>query len=312
MSTCNGDNSQEEYIRLACKSLQLSLQRILRGGKSAKKRRICDSKPSSACFSQEAQDQAIRAVNHACHLLRMLVTKRISLSLAASAFGQCCKDCTALLTTAASTNATSRHQTALVVRIVLCHWMRQYVRLRDGIILLATGECRHEADIQMAQSESRGGGEGGHEGGGFYKSHFSSKNHRKDGYTCMYSADVYSGYGLDELYDEDVGIRARLIEALTRSNKLNGDNGQEKDEEVDEDKKRKRKGQGDRLWMKLIDNAMLFDNALNQHEAELKAIVANVRSVVRNFFLCILFLKNDLFSCQLGPFFLNVNNRLSK
>ena len=77
-------------------------------------------------------------------------------------------------------------------------WFHHCLRLRDGLHLLHSGECRHAGDIRQAKS-----------------SPFQSKLHqagkREDGYTQLYDrSKVYSGYGWDEYYNEAIGLRTRL------------------------------------------------------------------------------------------------------
>ena len=77
-------------------------------------------------------------------------------------------------------------------------WFHHCLRLRDGLHLLHSGECRHVGDIRQAKS-----------------SQFQSKLHqagkREDGYTQLYDrSKVYSGYGWDEYYNEAIGLRTRL------------------------------------------------------------------------------------------------------
>jgi hypothetical protein len=79
----------------------------------------------------------------------------------------------------------------------------QYLRIRDGMNLMTSGECRHPGDIGEAKKTK-------------FPSQFHKLSHQKDGYTTLYSSDHYSGYGWDEFYNPQVGIKTRLLQALGR------------------------------------------------------------------------------------------------
>ena len=69
------------------------------------------------------------------------------------------------------------------------------------MILLASGECRNPWDIQAVK----------------YKSNLTMNQIRCDGYTMLYSKDLtYSGFGWDEFFDDNCGVQARLVNALSK------------------------------------------------------------------------------------------------
>jgi hypothetical protein len=85
--------------------------------------------------------------------------------------------------------------------LLLTHIFHQYLRIRDGMNLMTSGECRHPGDIHEAKTTK-------------FPSQFHKLSHQGDGYTTLYSSDHYSGYGWDEFYNPHVGIKARLLRAL--------------------------------------------------------------------------------------------------
>jgi hypothetical protein len=127
-------------------------------------------------------------VNHASHLLHQLTLKRNSLAHAVSALETCWKRHVP--------QVKDNNTTAL-----LTHFFHQYLRIRDGINLMTSGECRHPGDIKEAKTTK-------------FPSQFHNLSHQKDGYTTLYSSDHYSGYGWDEFYNPNVGIKKRLLQAL--------------------------------------------------------------------------------------------------
>jgi hypothetical protein len=85
---------------------------------------------------------------------------------------------------------------------VVQHVFSTLLRLHDGLILVTSGECRHDADAALARSSPFPSrlisGEGG-----------ESNVYRRDG--------VYSGTGWDEWADERNGLQARLVHASKKS-----------------------------------------------------------------------------------------------
>jgi hypothetical protein len=119
--------------------------------------------------------------------------------------------------------------------------MEQFVRLQDCFVLLQSGECRHDTDIELCRTYA-------------FKSQFGGDLLRKDGYTSLYSAKFYSGYGWDELFDEDVGLKSRITLALGGSSK---------------DKQNK-------IWNDIMDQAPMIDNLLNEFEQSIKTLFQKV------------------------------------
>lgn len=159
--------TDNEAVDLACRGLEAAVIKFCR-------KRKRDSTP------------AMHVVNHACHLLRQLTRKRCSLAHAVSALETCWK----------SLQLDSEDTMAL-----LTHVFHQYLRLRDGMNLMTSGECRHPGDVREAKKTQ-------------FPSQFRKLSHQNDGYTTLYSSKYYSGYGWDEFYNPTVGIKRRLLLAL--------------------------------------------------------------------------------------------------
>lgn len=89
------------------------------------------------------------------------------------------------------------------------HWFLQYLRLRDGLVILVSGECRHPGDRKFARKQPA-----------HHRSNLSKKSQRRDG-TRVYRKDaIYSGFGWDEFYDDEVGIRKRLCSVLSSTSRV--------------------------------------------------------------------------------------------
>ena len=147
------------------------------------------------------------AVNHACHVLRTLVKKRVSLSHAMTALEGLSEDCQREIdyqckVLGQSNESESKESSYNIIQQILIHWFIQYIRMRDGLVMLVSGECRHPADQKMAKNEKE------------FASNLTKKSGRKDGTRVYRESGCYSGYGWDEFYDEEVGVRACMIEAL--------------------------------------------------------------------------------------------------
>ena len=94
---------------------------------------------------------------------------------------------------------------------VVRRWFANYVRLRDGFVLLESGERRHDHDDDHDDSNN---------GCKSNSTSFPSKLKgalRPDGITRKFKSDKgYTGRGYDEVYDDDVGIKHRLLQTLAK------------------------------------------------------------------------------------------------
>jgi len=145
------------------------------------------------------------------------------------------------------------------VNVIFSHWMEQFVRLQDCFVLLQSGECRHDTDIELCRTYA-------------FKSQFGRDLLRKDGYTSLYSAKFYSGYGWDELFDEDVGLKSRITLAL---------GGLSKDKQ-------------NRIWNDIMDKAPTIDNLLNEFEQSIKTLFQKVWFVSFFFFFFLIAAHNGV------------------
>ncbi|KAL3815856.1 hypothetical protein ACHAXA_002272 [Cyclostephanos tholiformis] len=179
------------------------------------------------------RDECLDLVKHANLVLRTLKAKRLSLSNALIAFGEASNACVMRFADNAHTATTTNSSSLVNVNLgyvetsrieAARRWFTIYLRLRDGFVLMESGERRHIHDFDDIDNDddindTRGGGEGKVDetrrerkfpsklGDGCYQS---------DGITRKYSSsNGYTGRGYDEFYDEDVGIRRRLLMALS-------------------------------------------------------------------------------------------------
>jgi len=57
------------------------------------------------------------------------------------------------------------------IQEILTHMFIQYIHIKDGFVLLTSGECRHEADSMLAKNEKQ------------FPSKLTTLSKRKDGYS---------------------------------------------------------------------------------------------------------------------------------
>mmetsp|Transcript_27308 Transcript_27308/g.74694 ORF Transcript_27308/g.74694 Transcript_27308/m.74694 type:complete len:833 (+) Transcript_27308:49-2547(+) len=128
---------------------------------------------------------------------------------------------------------------------ILQHSMQHFLRCQDAFILLTSGECRHESDIESAKRTK-------------FRSRLSSLPERGDGYTVLYKeTGIYSGYGFDEFNNETVGIRALLVKELKRFHKSPWD------------------------YIERHGGTELLENLLDEHERETKELQHSLQSLKR-------------------------------
>ena len=168
-----------------------------------------------------------KLVQHAQFILKTLTVKLISLKHGVTALYDCWS----------MAHQTLQKYKDSSLQSILQHFLQCYLRLRDGVTLLVSGECRHPGDIKSIQ----------------YKSRLTMNQVCNDGYTMLYSKDLtYSGFGWDEFYDANCGVQARLVKALST---LAGGSFKSK------------------LWDRLVDHgAQLFESSMDTHETELQGI----------------------------------------
>jgi len=202
--------------------------------------------------------QALSIRSHSTHVLSQLWTKRQSLAHAINAFEIICKECIAI--SDAKNAAGGASALCSLLQDVLKHIFIQYIHIRDGFVLLTSGECRHNGDATIAKKKGK------------FRSHLNTPQKRKDGYTLLFSSKCgYSGYGWDEFQNEEVGIRRRLLDTLRRCciypRDMN-EGEQQKFREGDAASRAREK-----IWDVLLESGgQLFESAFDTHENEVKEL----------------------------------------
>ena len=199
---------------------------------------------------------ANHTARHGSHILKNLTLQRQALALAVRALGTCTDSCLSAMEAHFSSSISSASgndaQSKAVIQSLLEHYFINYLRLRDGLVLLTSGECRHPGDSKRARSKKAS-----------FKSSFGSDTSaRGDGYTALFSAKGgYSGTGWDEFYDEHLGVRTRLVDAcLACAGAVPPRGGGWSGNRV-------------KVWDKLLESgAENFESALDMHDTETKAI----------------------------------------
>lgn len=168
-------------------------------------------------------------VGHAHFIIERLTVKRLSLHEALESLRECWPHYVAALTQSKLQNLKS------VLAVLLQH----YLRIRDGLILLESGECRHEGDYPKPNNP--------------FKTRLTKNKTCDDGYTKLYSKDLkYAGFGWDEFYDEKYGVKTLLLKAL---------------------KSLSSKSRLDSIWEKLLESgAQVFESCLDNHETKIQVL----------------------------------------
>ena len=202
---------------------------------------------------------ANHAAQHGSHILKSLTMKRKALDLAVVALGTCTDACLGAMGShfSASSSASGNDtQSKALIQSILEHYFINYLRSRDGLVLLTSGECRHPGDSKKAQSKKAS----------FRSSFGTDSTARCDGYTALFRAEGgYSGTGWDEFYDEHLGARTRLVDAClacagAAPPRAGGWTGNRV-----------------KVWEKLLESgAETFESALDMHDTETKAITSKL------------------------------------
>lgn len=133
-----------------------------------------------------------------------------------------------------STSTTTASSPIVPTEELLQHTFAALLRMHDGLILITSGECRHEADRQYAlrtASNSHPSRLGGGESSNSKSTHggknatttnstatVTSAAVRRDGYTRLYKSEhVYNGASWDEWHDPENGLKHRLVQATGQS-----------------------------------------------------------------------------------------------
>jgi len=214
---------------------------------------------------------AIALSDHATYLLETLYIKRESLSNAIQSFESTCENSIQVI----KSNLESSSLGSILQKI-LTHLFVQYIRIRDGFVLLTSGECRHHADAEIAKNEKR------------FPSKLGSLSKRNDGYTTLFSSKLgYSGYGWDEFHNEEVGVRRRLLDSLrmccrypTHSASSSSMHSEMEEKFLDG---AEASASRDKLWDKLYESgAEAFETAFDRHENEMKNLQRKLETIRSN------------------------------
>jgi hypothetical protein len=200
-----------------------------------------------------------------------------------------------------------------LVQQILRHVFIQYIHINDGFVLLTSGECRHTADSNIARRErelnNKHGGrkrkrneqfhddddddddnnnDNGHDddndNDGFtFASRLNTMDICHDGYTKLYSSNCgYSGYAWDEFYNENVGVKRRLLDALL-SLKYHSNNDHTTTNCTNS--KQQQQQQRENIWEKLshLHGFEGFENQFNAHEMEMKELKEKLQRIMNDF-----------------------------
>jgi hypothetical protein len=228
-----------------------------------------DDDDDDAATVSSLRDECNGLVRHANLVLRTLAAKRASLSNALAALRVESEDYVGRFAGAASSSSSSSSpvvgkngdDAAEGARVeIVRRWFAAYVRLRDGFVLLESGERRHDHDDDGDDS-------------------FPSRLRGarcSDGYTRKFKSERgYTGRGYDEAYDPQVGIRARRL--LVALSKLDGRPTEVIDEELFGDETA-----GGGLWEKRMDEHINESKALRE---ELNSIAEDFRNGINRHYL---------------------------
>jgi len=237
-----------EDINGACRSFAKSVNDYIDRALRRRGRRHDDAATSS--LRGECND----LVRHANVVLGTLTAKRTSLANALAALRAESRDYVERFAAASSSSLAAVENKDDVERAqveIVRRWFAIYVRLRDGFVLLESGERRHDHDDDDDDS-------------------FPSRlkgDLQPDGVTRMFkSKRGYTGRGYDEAYDPHVGIRRRLLVALS---KLDGRSTKDIDSDLFDDE-----DTGAGLWEKRMDENINESTALR---GDLKSIAEDFR-----------------------------------
>ncbi|GMH54019.1 hypothetical protein TrRE_jg2489, partial [Triparma retinervis] len=73
-------------------------------------------------------------------------------------------------------------ETIKSIAALLKHWFLCYLRIKDALVFVESGECRHPLDSLWSERAP-------------FKSNLTNCGKRGDGYTKLFKAEAYSGQG---------------------------------------------------------------------------------------------------------------------
>lgn len=245
-----------------CAAFKASVERFLH----KQKQKLVNKHGKLPSGYTESVQEANHLTDHAIHILSTLTVKRESLSNAIYGFQILCDDIIILM------KSHQHYPSGLkpILKDIFMHFFIQYIHIRDGFVLLTSGECRHNGDADLAKKNHK------------FRSRLSTLSNRNDGYTKMYSSNRgYSGWGWDEFHNEDIGIRRLLLDQLRICCHP---------KKIDEESHHAfLHGEGssqsrEKIWERLLESgAQSFESAFDQHENEMKELQAKIESLRSTF-----------------------------
>ena len=237
--------TSQQDIDLACQSFQQSVNKLVLKLVKSKRKKYDNSVDEEGNESRLIRDSK-QCANHANYVLKTLYAKRTSLRYALKAFETATQNYLKLITSASLKKDLEQR--------ILRRWFGIFLRLRDGFVLLESGERRHPGDDDDDKLSTNNAQ---HK---LFSSRLSNGGaYRQDGKTRKFSSEKgYTGAGWDEIFDEDVGIRKRLLDALIGISGGGGVGGMARMESLRNE-----------LWEKLLDRgAGMWDMEIDKHTAE--------------------------------------------
>ena len=139
MSNSNDNDSHNEQVELACQGFRNSVQAYCRryivaaSSSSSEKKKVL--------LPKDVED----LVSHSSYFLRNLIGKRRSLE---NGLCNLRRNLWPIILDRFHKHPTER-------AALLQHFLEQCLRLHDGLLLLVSGECRHQGDIRRANNSNR-------------------------------------------------------------------------------------------------------------------------------------------------------------
>lgn len=222
------------------------------------------------CSQHEVNcNRALSITRHATHILHTLYIKRSSLENGIHAFSHLCDESISHIKKMMVDKTSPNDIWTNLQKILEC-FFTSYLQLRDGFVLLTSGECRHKGDVKMAKSQRQ------------FKSRLSTVKKRGDGYTKEFKSELgYTGSAWDEFYNEEVGVRRRLLDML----RLCCRNTQMSDVVYEQFKNSSDSSEArEKIWNKLIESgAEIFENSFDSHNNETKDLQQRLEKIRSNF-----------------------------
>ena len=281
-------SGSNDAIELACNSFQKSVDNLIHKIQRRKQKYEEEDKSADAALERDCK----RLVRHANHVLRTLTAKRTSLRHAITAFREVSTQCTDHFSTTLGIEDEGMEDRQ---RQILRRWFAIYLRLRDGFVLLESGERRHTrdgddvdgGDVSKFQSKLSGAyrtdGRTRKFSSGelasfiiialldnpayyFLIKYFVVTSYILLNDVCCCTENGYTGAGYDECYDDDVGVKRRLLDALAKM-----------------DGRRSRDALCEKLFDNDVSGAKFWENEMDGHINESKLLRDELNSIQQKF-----------------------------